>query len=126
MMDRSEYLPRVYDNVLKRRVAFKGAVLVEGAKWCGKTTTCEQLAHSVLYMADPAAQAENLVLADAQPGFLLEGENPRLIDEWQISPQLWDAVRFEVDRRRDFGQFILIGSSVPADSSRMFHTGTAA
>ena len=124
MIDGSEYLPRIYDDVLKRRVASKGAVLVEGAKWCGKTTTCEQLANSVLYMADPASRAENLVLADAQPGFLLEGASPRLIDEWQIAPQLWDAVRFEVDRRRDFGQFILTGSSVPADASRIVHTGT--
>lgn len=124
MLVNSQYLPRIYDAVLRKRVASKGAVLVEGAKWCGKTTTSEQLANSVLYMADPAARSQNMLLADAQPDFLLEGETPRLIDEWQIAPRLWDAVRFAVDQRDAFGQFILTGSSVPADSSLMFHTGT--
>ena len=118
------YLPRVYDGLLRKRLAAKGAVLVEGPKWCGKTTTCEQVAASVLYMADPAARAQNLLFAETQPSFLLDGPTPRLIDEWQLAPQLWDAVRFEVDRRGVFGQFLLTGSSVPPNLNRLSHTGT--
>ncbi|MBT1179379.1 ATP-binding protein [Bifidobacterium vespertilionis] len=118
------YLPRVYDGLLRKRLEAKGAVLVEGPKWCGKTTTCEQVAASVLYMADPAARAQNLLFAETQPSFLLDGPTPRLIDEWQLAPQLWDAVRFEVDRRGMFGQFLLTGSSVPPNLNRLSHTGT--
>ncbi|KAA8818927.1 AAA family ATPase [Bifidobacterium rousetti] len=119
-----QYLPRVYDTLLGKRLAAKGAVLVEGPKWCGKTTTCEQLAASTLYMADPAQRAQNLLFAETQPSFLLEGDTPRLIDEWQLAPQLWDAVRFEVDQRGEFGQFLLTGSSVPPNLSLISHTGT--
>lgn len=118
------YLPRVYDGLLRKRLEAKGAVLVEGPKWCGKTTTCEQVTASVLYMADPAARAQNLLFAETQPSFLLDGPTPRLIDEWQLAPQLWDAVRFEVDRRGVFGQFLLTGSSVPPNLNRLSHTGT--
>ncbi|WEV75474.1 DUF4143 domain-containing protein [Bifidobacterium sp. ESL0800] len=118
------YLPRIYDKLLKERLEASGAVLVEGTKWCGKTTTCTQAAKSVLYMADPESREQNLILADAQPSALLDGKTPRLIDEWQTAPKLWDAVRFTVDQRDDFGQFILTGSSVPPDNSEMFHTGT--
>ena len=118
------YLPRVYDGVVSRRLAAKGAVLVEGAKWCGKTTTCEQIARSVLYMADPSSLSQNLFLADSQPGVLLEGPVPRLLDEWQLAPKLWDAVRFEVDRRGEFGQFLMTGSSVPPSAAEGSHTGT--
>lgn len=107
------YLPRVYDDILRKRLAAKGAVLVEGPKWCGKTTTCERAANSVLYMANPVERSQNLLFAETQPSFLLEGTTPRLVDEWQIAPQLWDAVRFEVDQRNSFGQFILTGSSAP-------------
>nr|WP_217625009.1 DUF4143 domain-containing protein [Bifidobacterium vespertilionis] len=117
-------MPRVYDGLLRKRLEAKGAVLVEGPKWCGKTTTCEQVAASVLYMADPAARAQNLLFAETQPSFLLDGPTPRLIDEWQLAPQLWDAVRFEVDRRGMFGQFLLTGSSVPPNLNRLSHTGT--
>lgn len=120
----SQYLPRIYDEVLLRRLEAKGAVLVEGAKWTGKTTTSLRQASSVLYMQDPNNRDQNLLLADIRPSELLKGEAPRLIDEWQISPKLWDAVRFEVDRRDSFGQFILTGSAVPADMDKTFHTGT--
>lgn len=119
-----EYLPRVYDDLLKRRMAAKGAVLIEGAKWCGKTTTCERLAQSVIYMQEPQTKAQNLRLAEIAPLELLRGATPRLIDEWQLAPQLWDAVRFEVDHRDEFGQFMLTGSAVPADQDKMSHTGT--
>lgn len=113
------YLPRVYDDILRKRLAAKGAVLVEGPKWCGKTTTCERAANSVLYMANPVERSQNLLFAETQPSFLLEGTTPRLVDEWQIAPQLWDAVRFEVDQRNSFGQFILTGSSAPHISRRL-------
>lgn len=119
-----EYFPRVYDALLERRVSAKGAVLVEGAKWCGKTTTCERLSESVVYMQDPRTKSQNMRLAEIAPLELLSGATPRLIDEWQLAPQLWDAVRFEVDHRDEFGQFILTGSAVPPDPDEMSHTGT--
>ncbi|MBO4572283.1 MAG: ATP-binding protein [Clostridia bacterium] len=118
------YKKRLADELLKEKLAGKGAVLIEGPKWCGKTTTAEQIASSILYMADPKAKKQNIMLADANPETLLKGETPRLIDEWQLAPKLWDAVRFEVDKRHDFAQFILTGSSVPADMSDVSHTGT--
>lgn len=118
------YKPRIADTLLGRKLDGKGAVLVEGAKWCGKTTTCEQLAKSVLYMTRSGRIEQNKTLARMNPEILLGGEKPRLIDEWQIAPQLWDAIRFEVDHSGELGQFILTGSSVPADRSEVVHTGT--
>ena len=119
-----KYRKRYADQVLKEKLEAKGAVLVEGAKWCGKTTTAKQIAKSVLYMQAPAKKSQNLQLADTDPARLLQGETPRLIDEWQLAPKLWDAVRFEVDQRDDFGQFVLTGSAVPADASEISHSGT--
>lgn len=119
-----QYLPRIYDDVLTQRLEAKGAVLVEGAKWTGKTTTSLRQSRSVLYMQDPDTRSQNILLADLHPSELLKGDTPRLIDEWQIAPKLWDAVRFEVDRRDEFGQFILTGSAVPASMDEMLHTGT--
>ena len=105
-----DYLPRVSDELLKLKIESKGAVLIEGAKWCGKTTSALQFAKSVLFMQQPENKAQNILMADISPKTLLAGENPRLIDEWQLAPKLWDAVRFEVDQRHAFGQFILTGS----------------
>ena len=119
-----EYKERIADKSLKRRLQGKGAVLIEGPKWCGKTTTAEQFAESILYMDDPESIHQNLTLAEIDPKRLLNGKTPRLIDEWQLAPKLWDAVRFEVDHRNDLGQFILTGSSVPASSEHIHHTGT--
>ena len=101
-----------------------GAVLIQGPKWCGKTTTAEQQARSILYMDDSETMRQNMELADVSPKKLLEGATPRLIDEWQLAPQLWDTVRYEVDHREGMGHFILTGSAVPADRSRIHHTGT--
>ena len=119
-----KYKNRITDNLIKRKLLGKGAVLVQGPKWCGKTTSCEQIANSVLYMADPADEAQNLLLADINPKALLSGDTPRLIDEWQVAPKLWDAVRFEVDHRNAEGQFMLTGSAVPPETSQIKHTGT--
>ncbi|MCM1484289.1 MAG: DUF4143 domain-containing protein [Muribaculaceae bacterium] len=118
------YHPRIADKILERKLKGKGAVLIEGAKWCGKTTTAEQQAKSVLYMSEPGMLQQNIQLARINPQLLLKGENPRLIDEWQIAPQLWDSVRFEVDHRHQLGLFILTGSSVPPDMSNVIHSGT--
>ena len=118
------YKHRVIDNLLKRKLKGIGAVLIEGPKLCGKTTTAEQAAKSVVYMTAPQDRKMNEELARVQPNVLLEGKTPRLIDEWQVAPQLWDAVRFEVDHRKKTGQFILTGSAVPADRSAIFHSDT--
>ena len=120
----SKYKNRVADSVLAERLEGAGAVLVEGAKWCGKTTTCEQLAKSVLYMGDPTARSRNLRLAEMDINSLLAGESPRLIDEWQEYPPFWDAIRFQVDHRPGSGHFLLTGSVVPPDTSEISHTGT--
>lgn len=118
------YRPRIADRILERKLKGKGAVLIEGAKWCGKTTTAEMQANSILYMSEPGQVAQNIQLATINPSLLLKGENPRLIDEWQLAPQLWDAVRFEADHMHRTGLFILTGSSVPPDMSNVYHTGT--
>lgn len=119
-----EYRARIADEMLRFKLESKGAVLIEGAKWCGKTTTAEQIAGSVLYMANPQEYERNMQVVDTNIRMLLEGNTPRLIDEWQLAPKLWDAVRFEVDHRDEMGQFILTGSAVPADQDSLKHTGT--
>ena len=119
-----KYKKRIADEVIRKKLRGKGAVLVEGPKWCGKTTTSEELSSSVLYMSRPDTMKQNLMLVDINPSLLLAGDVPRLIDEWQIAPKLWDAVRYEVYHRNEEGQFILTGSTVPADSEAIQHTGT--
>lgn len=120
-----DYKSRIADRMLHQNLESSGAVLIQGPKWCGKTTTAEQLAASKLYMNDPDEQMENLRMASMATRRLLVGKVPRLIDEWQLAPQLWDAIRFEVDHREEhFGQFILTGSAVPPDKSAMKHSGT--
>ncbi len=118
------YRPRVYDDILSFRLSSKGAVLVEGPKWCGKTTTAKQAAKSAVYLQDPATRERNLLLAQTDPAAILSGEVPRLIDEWQDAPVLWDAVRHEVDMRDEFGQFVLTGSVVLPDMQEVRHSGT--
>lgn len=119
-----KYKARIADKMLSRRLLGSGAVLIQGPKWCGKTTTAEQQAKSVVYMDDPEYMAQNVELANLSPKKLLSGEVPRLIDEWQLAPQLWDAARFEVDHRDELGQFIFTGSAVPVDTSKIHHPGT--
>lgn len=124
------YRHRIADKLLENKLKGMGAVLVEGAKWCGKTTTAEQQAKSILYMDQPKDRAMNLQLAQINPDLLLNGDTPRLIDEWQIAPELWDAVRFTVDHREGDGQFILTGSVTPLQDDedveqgqKIFHSG---
>lgn len=124
MSDKKNYRPRIADRLLERKLRGKGAVLIEGAKWCGKTTTAEQICKSVLYMSEPGKVDQNVQLARINPALLLRGEKPRLIDEWQVAPLLWDAVRFEADHSDRLGLFVLTGSSVPPDMSEVIHSGT--
>lgn len=120
----SEYKPRVADRIIARKLEGKGAVLVQGPKWCGKTTTAKMMARSSIFFSDTDTMEQNLQMAQIKPSLLLSGENPRLIDEWQMAPKLWDAIRNEVDKRGEEGLFILTGSAVPADSSKIMHSGT--
>lgn len=119
-----EYKNRIVDEILEKKLKGKGAVLIQGPKWCGKTTTAEQISKSILYMAKPDEKEQNLTMAEINPSLLLQGEVPRLIDEWQIAPKLWDAIRYEIDHRNAEGQFILTGSSVPAKMDDVTHSGT--
>lgn len=119
-----EYLPRISDKLLEERLDAKGAVLIEGPKWCGKTTTAKQQAKSFISMDRPDMTRQYQQMAEISPNTLLEGETPRLIDEWQIAPNLWNTVRYEVDNRDEFGQFILTGSAVPHEFDDSMHTGT--
>ncbi len=122
-MSNNKYTTRICDFELKNALDTMGAVLIEGAKWCGKTSTATNVARSVLFMQDPDKARSYQEMADTKPSLLLKGESPRLLDEWQMAPVLWDAVRFEVDKRGLAGQFILTGSAVPADNVTA-HTGT--
>ena len=124
MTDNSfEYKKRIADILLAEKLDAMGAVLIEGPKACGKTTTAEQQARSKLYMDAPEHINQNLQLAETNIKRLLQGDTPRLIDEWQIAPQIWDAIRFETDHRKNDGLFMLTGSAVPADVSQIRHTG---
>ena len=117
-----DYINRIMDKVIKYELEAFGAVLITGPKWCGKTTTAKQIARSVLYMQDPDRKESYLTLANIQPSKLLEGEKPRLIDEWQMAPQLWDSVRFDVDMKNNTGLYILTGSTT-VDESKISHSG---
>ncbi len=116
------YLNRVVDNELKMQLEAMGAVLIVGPKWCGKTTTAIQKAKSILKMQDPDKKNAYLATAQTKPSLLLIGDNPRLIDEWQMAPVLWDAVRTKVDERNEEGLFILTGSTI-VDESTIMHSG---
>lgn len=122
-MEKEKYRPRVTDIELKEKLGCTGAVLIEGAKWCGKTTSAEQVAGSIRHINDPSMQEEYRTMMQLAPTKLLEGETPVLLDEWQLIPTLWDAVRYEIDRRDGLGQFVLTGSAVPADMSQVHHSG---
>lgn len=119
-----EYKKRIADRILTDKLEAMGAVIIEGPKYCGKTTLASQQAKSILYMADPDTKSQNLAMAQTNIKRLLQGETPRLIDEWQLAPKFWDAVRNEVDKRDEDGQFMLTGSAVPPKQDEIFHSGT--
>ena len=122
-----KYLERIGDELLKRKLRSSAAVLIEGPKWCGKTSMGAQLAKSIVYIQDPDKRTMYRRMADTQPSLLLEGDTPHMLDEWQTIPVLWDAVRFAADQRQQMNQFILTGSATPLDAeqnSEMEHTGT--
>ena len=121
------YKNRIFDGIVRDALDAIGAVLIEGAKWCGKTTTAEQIAKSVIYLNDPKHQEQYLMTAQTNPQRLLAGEYPRLIDEWQSAPELWDTIRFDVDHSDQDGKYILTGSAVPLDEDakkKIHHSGT--
>ena len=118
-----EYIKRVCDSELELKLEAFGAVHIVGPKWCGKTTTAKQYAKSYIEMQDPDKRDMYMETAKIKPSNLLIGENPRLIDEWQIAPNLWDAVRVSVDRRNEDGLYILTGSN-SIDKTEIMHTGT--
>ena len=122
-MKTSNYISRISDRLLGSLLESAGAVLVEGAKWCGKTQSSLQVANSAVYLQNPDEGPGYLAMADAKPSLLLEGETPLLLDEWQMAPVIWDAVRFAVDKRGLMGQFILTGSATPGDNETI-HSGT--
>ena len=117
-----EYRARMIDHQLKEELEAFGAVAIVGPKWCGKTTTAERLAKSTIYMQDPEKKKTYTQMARLKPSSLLEGEKPRLIDEWQTAPQLWDAIRFDVDTQNEQGLYILTGS-VTIDEKKILHSG---
>ena len=118
-----KYKNRVLDEILREELSVMGAVVVEGAKWCGKTTTAEQAASSVVYIDEEGKTEENILLARTAPARILDGTSPRLIDEWQLAPVLWDAIRYRVDRSDSPGSYILTGSSVPPNTEEIRHSG---
>ena len=120
----TKYKPRIADKILERKVRGKGAVLIEGPKWCGKTTTAKQLAKSVLDLGNSAVLSQSAQMIELEPKELLEGKTPRLIDEWQALPPIWDCIRNEVDLRNEPSQFILTGSSVLPEAYETVHSGT--
>ncbi len=129
-MKNEHYIPRIADDILRKKLRTSGAVLITGPKWCGKTWTALNAANSVIYLQDPDKRSSYIKMAQTQPSYLLQGDKPRLIDEWQTATVLWDAVRFAVDKNPEKGQFILTGSVVVDEDDdllpdeKMEHTGT--
>jgi predicted AAA+ superfamily ATPase len=120
----ANYRPRVLDVELERRLKSVGAIVIEGAKWCGKSTTAEYHSRSQVFMDNPQRREQYQLFAEENPSMILNGETPRLIDEWQLAPRLWDAVRYTIDHRPGMGQFLLTGSAKPADRQQIYHSGT--
>lgn len=121
-MRRSDYKPRVIDQKVKEYLSAFGAICIEGPKWCGKTWTSSYHCNSEYYLGDPAGNFQNRQLAEMSPALVLDGDKPRLIDEWQEVPPIWDAVRFKVDEIPKKGQFILTGSATP-NHKGILHSG---
>lgn len=117
-----EYIKRIIDEEIREKLSYTGAILIKGPKWCGKTTSAKQYAKSILEMQNPDLQDNYIELANTRPSLLLEGDKPRLIDEWQLAPKLWNAVRYAVDNVGEPNQYILTGSATPKEDNSM-HSG---
>jgi len=122
-MNRIDYRHRIADGLLEKKLKSAGAVVLEGAKWCGKTSTAWQHSESQVFISD-TSQLDYIQMVELNAALVLKGASPRLLDEWQLAPKLWDAVRYAVDRRQSPGQFIMTGSAVPADYNKIHHSGT--
>lgn len=120
----SDYIQRVVDKIIEKKLKTSGAVIIQGPKWCGKSTTAAHVSNSNIKMDFPDREEQYRQMAEMQPSLLLQGDAPRLIDEWQLVPNLWNTVRAEVDKRRKFGQFILTGSALPKKMKPGTHSGT--
>ncbi len=118
-----KYLPRIVDSILKNKLEYMGAVVIEGPKWCGKSTTAKQFSKSVIELQDPDKKIQYDNISETKPSLFLEGEKPRLFDEWQMYPVIWDSIRTDIDRTGEKGQYILTGSAKPVENGIM-HTGT--
>lgn len=118
-----KYLPRIVDSILKNKLEYMGAVVIEGPKWCGKSTTAKQFSKSVIELQDPDKKIQYDNISETKPSLFLEGEKPRLFDEWQMYPVIWDSIRTDVDRTGEKGEYILTGSAKPVENGIM-HTGT--
>lgn len=123
-MAKFEYKQRIADLLLASKLRSAGAVLVQGPKWCGKSTTASQIAESSLMLGTPKVLHETRNLLSIEPSLVMNGATPRLFDEWQTIPELWDTIRSEIDNRQEMGQFVLTGSAVPLESNEIQHTGT--
>lgn len=123
MSSSSDYKNRIADKLLKEQLEASGAVLIQGPKWCGKTSTAERIAGSCTYMDDPTKRTQYQIFAETNPMMLLQGDAPHLVDEWQLAPNLWDAARFDISHRGLIGQYIFTGSAVPPDISALQHSG---
>ena len=123
-MAKFEYKQRIADLLLASKLRSAGAVLVQGPKWCGKSTTASQIAESSLMLGTPKILHETRNLLSIEPSLVMSGATPRLFDEWQTIPELWDTIRSEIDTRHEMGQFVLTGSAVPLESGEIQHTGT--
>jgi hypothetical protein len=120
----TNYRKRIVDSEIIRRLQSIGVIVIEGAKWCGKSTTAEYHSKSSIFLDNPTDKERYKLFAEQSPELILNGDTPRLIDEWQLAPTLWDSIRYTVDHRQGMGQFILTGSAKPADRSRITHSGT--
>ena len=120
----NNYLNRLIESTIKEKMSLMGALLIEGPKWCGKSTTSETFAKTIIYMQDPEKREQYKLLAKSSASKFLDGDTPLLIDEWQIIPFIWDAIRFEIDKRKKVGQFLLTGSTTPVDKTEITHSGT--
>ena len=118
-----KYMPRIVDGIIKNKLEYMGAIVIEGPKWCGKSTTAKQFCNSLIELQNPDKKIQYDNISNTKPSLFLEGEKPRLFDEWQMYPVIWDSIRMDIDHTGLKGQYILTGSARPVENEVM-HTGT--